>query len=85
MQTSDPDLPLGRHGSLVHGGKFPRIKFLILDRVHSSPREGDWNKTLLQRELKWIYLLKATSPPGLNEAICFKPFLEGFYSGGMEK
>lgn len=85
MKTADPDLPLGRHVTLVHGGKFPSIKFLILDRIHPSPRGGDWNKILLQRELKWIHLLKATIPPGLNEAVCFRPFLEGFNSGGMEK
>lgn len=50
-----------------------------------AAREQNGSWVLLQRELKWIYLLKATSPPGLNEAMCFKPLLEGFNSGGMEK
>lgn len=85
MQTCDPDLPLGRHTRLVHHGVFPKIKFLILDRVHPNLRGGDWNKSLLQLELRWIYNLKANQPPGLNDAVSFKPFLEGFDSGGMEK
>lgn len=68
---------------LKFGGKFPNIKFLILDHIHPSFRGGDWNKTLLQMELCQIHNLKATSPPGLNEATSFKPFLEGFSSGGM--
>lgn len=81
----DPDLPLGRHTRIVHNGRFPKITFLILDCIHPNPRGGDWNKSLLQIELRWIHRLKATQPPGLNEAICFKPFLESFSSGGMEK
>lgn len=31
MQKSNPDRPLGRHVRDNHGGKFPQIKFLILD------------------------------------------------------
>ena len=85
IQTRNPDLPLGRHAALVHPDKFPKIKFLILDRIHPNPRGGDWNKTLLQMELRWIYRLKATEPPGLNDFISFRPFLEGFMSGGMER
>lgn len=85
MQVCNPDLPLGRHTTLIHRGIFPRIKFLILDRIHPSPRGGDWNKGLLQLELLCINMLRATHPPGLNDAVCFKPFLEGFNSGRMEK
>lgn len=85
MQTCDPDLPIGRHTTLVHDGKFPKIRFLILDRIHPSPRGGDWNKILLQMESRWIHRLKATQPPGLNDTIWFKPILEGFSSGGREQ
>ncbi|XP_073480204.1 uncharacterized protein [Aquarana catesbeiana] len=85
METGDPDLPLGRHTLTVHNGICPKIKFLILDRVHPESRGGDWNKTLLQLESRWIYNLRATEPPGLNETIWFKPFLEGFSSGGREQ
>lgn len=85
LQQCDPDLPLGRHATKMHGGKFPHITFLILDRVHQSGRGGDWNKRLLQCELRWIFDLNATSPPGLNEAMNFRPFLEGYTSGGWDR
>lgn len=39
----------------------------------------------LQQEALWIADLEATSPPGLNEHLSFRPFLEGFSSGGCEK
>lgn len=56
------------------------VRFLILDRIHPNPRGGDFNKLLLQTELRWIFNLKATLLPGLNKAFNFKPFLEGFQS-----
>lgn len=85
MRTCNPELPLGRHVSSIHGGKFPDIKFLILDRVYPNPRGGDWNKTLLQHETCWIAFLKANQPPGLNDVVSFRPFLEGFTSGEWEE
>ncbi|XP_040178452.1 uncharacterized protein LOC120911183 [Rana temporaria] len=85
MRTANPDLPLGRHILTEHDGHFLGVKFLILDRVHPNPRGGDWNKILLQLETRWIAELEANHPPGLNEQISFRPFLEGFSSGGCEK
>lgn len=85
MRTANPDLPLGRHILLQHDGHFPGVKFLILDRIHPNHRGGDWNKTLLQYETRWIVNLEANLPPGLNEQISFRPFLGGFSSGGCEK
>lgn len=83
MQICNPDLPLGRHVTKgVNGGKFPKIKVTALDRIHI--RKGDWNKILLQTEQRWKNKLKATSPPGLNDAITFKPFLKEFASGKMD-
>lgn len=85
IQTCVPDLPLGRHVMMLHGGKFHKIKFLVLVGMHPNPKAEDWNKLLLQRELKWIYLLNAAKFSGLNEAVNYKPFLERFVSGGMKK
>lgn len=51
--------------------------------MHPGMRGGDWNKTLLQGE-HWLFILNVTSFPGLNEVISYKPFLEGFVSGGPE-
>lgn len=85
MRKACPDLSLGRHVREVHGGTFPRISFLILDRVHPNTRGGDRNKILLQRESRWIQSLSATVSPGLNDIISYRPFLEGFSSGGWEE
>lgn len=82
MKKANPDLPLGRHVINEHHGIFPGIQFLILDRIHPNPRGRDWNKVLLQREARWIVDLAATSPPGLNEQLSYRLFLEGFASGG---
>lgn len=84
MQTCNPDCLWEDIPPWYIRSVFPRITFLILDRIHPNPRGGDWNKSLLQLELRWIFTLRATHPPGLNDAVCFKPFLEGFNSGGME-
>lgn len=47
---------------------------------HPGSWGGDFNKLLLQRELRWICNLSATWPPGLNETFNLKPFLPGFSS-----
>lgn len=85
MKMANPDLPLGRHVLQHHEGRFPRVHFLILDRIHPSSKGGDWNKTLLQWETRWIADLGENFFPGLNKQISFRPFLEGFSSGGCEK
>lgn len=85
MKKANPDLPLGRHVIHEHHGIFPGIQFLILDRIHPNPRGGDWNKVLLQREVRWIVDLAATSLLGLNEQFSYRPFLEAFTSGECEK
>lgn len=54
MQTADPDLPLGRHVTQVHDGIFPKISVLVLDRLHLNSRGRDFNKILLQRELRGL-------------------------------
>lgn len=82
IQKQDPSLPLGRHSALIHGKKCPKIKFLALDQIGPSARGGDYNK--LQTEFKWIFVLKATAAPGLNEAFNFRPYLPGLESGICE-
>lgn len=68
METCNPSLSLGRH---------------VTDRIHPGMRR-DWNKSLLQLEQRMIFRLNATQAPGLNGASSFRPFLEGFTSGGSE-
>lgn len=48
--------------------------------VHGS----DWNKMILQKELRWSFILKATTPPGLNASVSKKHFLQGFTPGTPE-
>lgn len=85
MKKSNSDLPLGRHVRDAHASKISQIKFLILDRLHPSARGGDWNRILLQREIRWIINLNATLPSGLNYMVSYHPFLEGFSTGGWEE
>lgn len=85
MRKQCPELPLGRHVRDIHDSRIPKIKFLILDRINTNTRGGDWNRNLLHRETRWIAILKATSAPGLNDVNSYRPFLEGFASGGWEE
>lgn len=66
INKKDPDLPFGRHSRTVHSDSTPRVQFLALDHIPNNPRGGDSNKLLLQSELRWIFHLNATAPPGLN-------------------
>lgn len=84
IRKRDPEVPIGRHMAKVHPVSIPNIYFLALDLVHFSPRGGDFNKRLLQCELRWIYNLRTNFPPGLNGAFNFRPFLPGFTSGVCE-
>ena len=81
MRICNLYLPLGRHVAKCHSYRMPQINFTVLDRIHIPKRGGDWYKVLLQREMRWIRHLDATSIPGLNEAESFRPFLDGFCSG----
>lgn len=92
MQTCNPNLPLDRHVTKAHGGKFPIIKVTALDRINIPPRKGNLNKILLQTDQRWIYKLKATFPSRDNwynyfsEGICFEKnqwiFKSFFFSFG---
>lgn len=45
------------------------MKFFALEHIPPHERGGDNDKSLLQRETKWIYTLSATRYPRLNYAI----------------
>lgn len=74
--TGNLDRPLGRHAAFRHGYKHINIQVKALDHVHSNPRGGDVDKAMLRLETRWIYDLKATVPPGLNDYISYGSFLE---------
>lgn len=71
MQIGNLYLPLGRDVARRHKYRMPKGNFT----------GGDWNKILVQSEMRWITYLNATTPPGLNEAESYRLFLEGFSSG----
>lgn len=50
-------------------------RFLVLEIVPEYPRGGDWDSAILRRETHWIERLNALNPPGLNEALSYKPYL----------
>lgn len=75
----DTELSMGTHMALVHNEWILRVKILALDCIHPSPRGDDINKTLLQRELRWIHNIKPL--PGLNKAFNFKPFYRASSQG----
>lgn len=81
MKICNLYLPLGRDVAKRHGFRMPVVNFTVLDHVYIPKRGGDWNKILLQCEMRWIRHLYATTPPGLYEAEIFRPFLDGFSSG----
>lgn len=67
-----PYISIGRHVNFQHSGN---IKFVALECIVEDPRGGDFDKRILQTEMLWIHNLKATTPPGLNDAVSYKPFL----------
>lgn len=67
--------PIRRNVKFMHSGKNSVVKFAALEHKPMDPRGGDPDKKILQREMRWIHTLAATSPPGLNDAMSYKPFL----------
>lgn len=51
-------------------------KYNFSDRIHSSPRGGDWKKTLLQMKLRWIQLWEPLSLLDLMRQYVSNPSLK---------
>lgn len=66
---------INRHIAAQHNSDPHVILFSALEHVPSHARGGSIDNRLLQLETKWIHILHATSFPGLNKHISFKPFL----------
>lgn len=66
---------IGKHIALAHNYASVHLTFVTLVHIPPNPRGGDWKQTLLQAEARWIFRLKALTPPGLNESLGYKPFL----------
>lgn len=66
--------PISRHTLRHHAYDPECVGFIVLDWVHQDPRGRDYDKRILQLEARWIYNLKATCIPGLNDSNSFKSF-----------
>lgn len=51
---------------LYHNFNDTKMHFFALEHVPPNERGGDNDKSLLQREARWISVLGALRPPGLN-------------------
>lgn len=67
---------IGHHVAFKHRYDPHVFRFAALDRIYEDPRGGNFDQWVLQREIKWVYDLLATSFPGLNDVLSFRPFLK---------
>lgn len=60
------------------------IRFRAIEHNPVPTHEGDWDACILRHEATWIFNLKATKLPCLNDSLSFKPFLKifSFLGGG---
>lgn len=69
------DTASSRHVGIQDDFNPHTIKFLALEHVPLDARGGSVDRTLLQIEARCIYDLRATTFPGFNESLSFRPFL----------
>ncbi len=74
IRRMDIHSPVARHFADVDH-KLSDMRFLGIQRLTSSRRGGDSNKTLLQCESKWIHHMDCIYPKGLNEELQLSCFL----------
>ncbi len=67
------------HYASVHDSNPSSLRIIGLEVVTGSIRKGD-KQRLLQREAFWIFQLKATIFPGLNEELDLTPYLWNYSS-----
>lgn len=63
------------HYASAHDSNPSTLRIIGLEIVTGSIRKGDRVQRLLQREAFWIFQLKATIFPGLNEELDLTPLL----------
>lgn len=69
VQNKRMETPISRHMGLYHSFQVSKMNFFALEHLPTHVRGGDLDRTLLQRETRWINSLAATVHPGLNESI----------------
>ncbi len=76
IRTRNKDYPVAVHYASVHDSNPSTLKTIGLETVTGSIRKGDRLQRLLQREAFWIFQLRATIFPGLNEELDLNIFCE---------
>lgn len=59
----------------AHGASTKGFKCMVIYKLELPERRGDWDKVLLQKEAKWIFLLDSLSLKGLNSDLSLQCFL----------
>ncbi len=75
IRTRNKDYPMAVHYASVHDSNPSTLRIIGLEVVIGCIRKGDRLQRLLQRETFWIFQLKATIFPGLNEELDLTSYL----------
>lgn len=76
IKDGNLESPIARLFGDRHMYKFDTLQFKVLDRIHPNTRGGDFHNSILQFELRWIFIPKANHPPGLHGFASHAPFLK---------
>lgn len=52
------ETPIARHVWDVHGGDEKVLRFYVIEVIRNSPRRGDLDKHILQKETRWIHHMR---------------------------
>lgn len=75
IRTGNLNYPMAKHYIEAHHGSDCTLKVSGIEAITMDARGGDKIQLLKQREAYWIYALKATNFPGLNEDLDLSGFL----------
>ena len=75
IRTENDNYPMARHFREKHNSDPSILRAIGIDHIPHTLRGGDRQKQLNQRESFWIFKLKATQYPGLNEDLEYHHFL----------
>lgn len=57
--------PIGKHIAQQHHSDASGVRFRVLQHIREPIRGGDWDRSILKCEARWIYFLRACHPQDL--------------------
>lgn len=75
LRSGNPQYPMALYYKEAKQGCCNTLKISDIEDIENSIRGADRLNWILQRQLFWIYTLKATQFTGLNGELDFLPFL----------